>query len=62
MDSQLYQLSRRFPDDYLGKKRDAITKAMKETADIYKNRKTVSLKDASNIVGLKAVGGINIKK
>ena len=51
------------PDDeeYLQNKRSAITKAMKETADRYKNRKTVSLKDASTVVGLKAIGGVNKK-
>ena len=48
-------------DEYIKGKRDAITKAMKETADRYKNRKTVSLKDASTVVGLKAIGGVNKK-
>ena len=49
-------------EEYMDNKDKAIKKAMEETWDSYKTRKTVSLKDAANVVGLKAVGNVNIKK
>ena len=48
-------------EEYMDNKDKAIQKAMKETWESFKTRKTVSLKDAANVVGLKAVGGVNKK-
>ena len=49
-------------EEYMDNKDKAIQKAMKETWENYKTKKTVSLKDAANVVGLRAVGNVNIKK
>ena len=49
-------------DEYLHKKRQAISKAMKETKDEVDSRPTIKLADlASNIVTNKAVGGVSKK-
>ena len=49
-------------DEYLHKKRQAISKAMKETKDEVDNRPTMRLSDiASNIVTQQAVGGLSKK-
>ena len=49
-------------DEYLHKKRQAISKAMKETKEDVDSRPTIKLADlASNIVTNKAVGGVSKK-
>ena len=49
-------------DEYLHKKRQAISKAMKETKEDVDSRPTIKLADlASNIVTQKAVGGVSKK-
>ena len=50
-------------DEYLHKKRQAISKAMKETKAVEDSKPTIRLADiASNIVSHQAIGGLHKKK
>ena len=48
-------------DEYLKKRRDAVSKAVKSTKEGMENRPTKRLKDIKNVVGVNAIGGLGKK-